>query len=426
MALKPINIKEIIMQNETKSRTLTLILTFTLFLITILNLNNISEYIYAFIWIILFGIAFFLNSKESKDEYSKNYIHVLFVIFVIFGFASTVINKLMDTYNYYQNTILLYFIQILIPLFVVFYTTKKCNAELFLKYYRNIMFIFSILGLFEYVTKIQIYTWLINSQLAENNFLKYGSVALANYRTTLIFYHPIYYSVLLVVFFAILLYLPLKNTFLQVIAILLGIINIILTQSRSGWLGIGVVLLLFLIKSKKKNSLKFFESIIALCCFGLVCVQALPNLYLSLQNILNSRIQELFLGNASGARVANLSLINYIDNLYLAFLGGGDQYANSLLINHPSINNWTNAVDNQFLTFVLNFGWIGLGLIIIFLILCINALIHEGSNINQLLLISIIAIFSCSYFFEFYSNNIINYLLFILIGFYTQKSINKF
>lgn len=406
----------------------TIILLSAIIIVDVLNLNITSEYIYLAMWVFLF--LYYLIVKKQKFTFQFNILQKIFILFILFGFVSTAINKMISTIDYFHSTSSYYVEQYIIPFIVIYLLTRVCDRRFFLKAFRNIMVIFSMIGLFEYITKIQFYTKLINASLAVMNFQKYGNANLINYRTTLIFYHPIYYGTLLVVTLTILFYYPIKNKTIQAIALFLVIINLILTGSRSSWFGSLLVLFVWICKRGRLNKIaatqRIFRDAVYIGCgmLLLVCIAFFnPNFTNSISEVVTNRMTSLSQSNASGARVANLNLIFYMNNFHLALLGGGMNFGKTLLMYHPSIDNWTSAVDNQFLTFILDYGIIGFLLFFTFLLECIFLLKKSKSTINSAVLTSVIAISFCSYFFEFFtSNNIINYLFFILICFYIPSS----
>ena len=388
----------------------------------ILNIRSHSSWVYLSVWILtaIIGILYCNKENLSFSLLEKNWF-----IFVIFTVVSTLINSLMNRYaQFNQASPIITELRIYVfPLLAIFLLTKKCDKLTFLIIYRNFVSFFSLLGLFEIVTHNQFYSKWITSLVAKNNFQIYGNISLADYRTTLIFYHPYFYSVILVIFLICLLYIPFKNKFFQISFFILGIINLLFTQTRASWISFLIVLLLFLTKNNKRESryinlIKLMLIILLIILFTNYIVNAIPGLPESMNKIIYSRINVLFNGNidqASGARLGQLNLIQHNNTFALKLIGGGENYAINILQIYP-VNGWNLSIDNQYLMTYMDYGLIGLSIYLIFVFNSFKYFFKTTSKLDNAIALSLISILISSIFFSTYKQSEINYLMFILIG----------
>ncbi|MFT8900633.1 O-antigen ligase family protein [Liquorilactobacillus nagelii] len=400
------------------------LILFAWLLVSVLFLGNYNIIYYLIIWILL--LLFFLLREKNELAFNKLYIFSLkriMMIFIIYTCLSTMINASMGNFNSLSSytRLLTNIVFFVVPYITLYYSIGKEFRIFFVKGYRSLLLFFSLLGVFEYVTKIQPYTFLIKSQAAIYNFLEYGSVQSSNYRTTLIFYHPNLYSTLLVVYFVFLIYKPFKNNIIQLIGVALFLANIILTQSRTGWISLFLVAILIFLKSFllnleiKKMVYKIAKVLIVFLLIFLF-FSVFSKIYQSFSKILYERINDAVSGQAYGARLENWRLLSIAWKSFTNILiGGGDNYAISLLQEYPSINNWSRAIDNQFLTFLINYGVLGTSIFIYLTLKTLRCFFKSNDDIKSGICLAVFAILISSWTYEFFGLNSVNYLLFILI-----------
>lgn len=386
----------------------------------ILNVSSNNTIFYLILWIFLFLLSIF---KSFKFYLKINSIQGSWLLFLLYTFFITLVSTFFEaraSLEFFKNLIFY-----LIPFLIILNFRRFCNRIQFLKTFRNFLSLISIMGIFEYFTKFQFYKFLIISSEAKDTFNIFGDVHSSQYRMTLFFGHPIYLGLLLDIFLLLLLFIPFKSTFLNILNILSGLTCLILTQARSAWLALFIVLIFYIIKEKKFKNInlsKIFKLIIAFFCLlsilGLI-FYINPNLINTISNLFWNRTNSTIISpyQSSGARIANLNLIHDIPNAFVGIFGGGDNFAINLLKANPSINGWTMAIDNQYLTFLLNYGLFGTTIFLIFLFNCVKEIFKTRNNINTLILLSIFIILISGCFFEFFTSLYINYLLFILISF---------
>lgn len=347
------------------------------------------------------------------------------LVFMGYTWLITFINQLVNSKNY-NATVSIKNISIYLLAFLsTIYITQFCDKKEFFKIVRDFLSFCSFLGIFEFITKIQFYQVIITSPFSKRIFQTLGIVSSSQYRMMLFFANPIYFAVCMNLLMLMLLFIPFKNRGLNTLIFLIAIFCLVLTQSRSGWITFGIIGLLYLLKTKKLNYISIkslWYGMLSLLAVGLaiwVITKVEPNFLDKLNDIFWSRTNLIFDSpdRGSGARLANLALVNYVQNPIEKIFGGGNGFALSLLADHPSVDGWTSAVDNQYLTYIIDYGWIGTVIVVGYILKCLIYLKKETKSMDIMIILSILSIFCASFFFEFYIQLYLNYFLLILISF---------
>lgn len=401
------------MQKKLSKRSIlsSIILFFIWFATVIFNITSSSRKLYLCLWIlVLCGGLLFSNFKINKPNILESW----WLIFIMYGFFTTVLNNLLGTIG--TNSIVSYIINFIIPVISIFIFTKSSSTRVFIRIFQFFISFFSILGIYEFITSNQFYRGLIKSFAALSTFETYGVRYLSDYRTTLIFYHPFYYSMFLVIFLLTLIYFPYSNKIAETLFFILGSINLVLTQTRSNWLSFIFILILFFMKRREKVNKNFIRNGIIFLSI-IVIAFLLFNYIPFLKEIIFSRFSEVNqnASDASGARLGQLTLIENMNTLFLKLFGGGEGYGISILKQHP-IRGWIVSIDNQYLSAYLDFGIIGLSLFLVCVSICVYKFFKTKDKENEFLLLALSGIFFSSLFFSVYKASELCYFMFILIG----------
>ena len=356
--------------------------------------------------------------------------HQFWCLFLLYMLCDSCINYLLNPDFYVQPFPKLIFELVfvyLLPLCVSF-TFHNCKKkEVFFKLFRNFMICCSFLGIFEYVTKNQFYTSFFKAESILFNFERYGDISLPSYRMFLFFFHPIYYAVLQICGLVCLVYLPLKNKMLHYVACILIILNILLTQSRTGWLLIVLLFFLYFSKYAKYkisigiSSKNLFFILFLLCLAAVAIVVFLKSeFYLKLKEMIILRLEAIIVHAEFGARLSNISLIRELaeeKGIKFYLFGGGFRFSISYLQSHPTTMGWVRAIDNEYLTILMDGGIFGLLFLMVFVISCIvqyyKKRVEKSEDIPYLVCI---LVFIAGLFFEPIGGNIIFYFLMLIIG----------
>jgi len=328
-----------------------------------------SVYAIGAVWILTGGLGMCLTRKIVLPDK----LQLLWMLFSVFALVSTIMGFLCysGVYNYSRSIFLLTVVfTSLLPLPMANFLKGKDLCEKFFSLYRNFMLLCSCLGLFEFITKKQVYMKLIHSADILRNFETMGDITLKEYRTMLFFMHPIHYSMLLLCGGIALYYMPYKFKILNIAAYLLFFLNIVFTQSRTSWiLAIVAVLMIFSkkkIKQKKTFDISLKKILISIGIIILIAVVIILFMVLPVFEEAREIILKRTINNDSkspyGARLSNLSILGQIYQRYglrFFFFGGGNGFAICYLRVHPTMSGWVKAIDNQFLTVMIDFGIFG-------------------------------------------------------------------
>ena len=424
--------KTIVKINITKS--MASIVFVMMFVVDFAQIHFNSNMPLVVMWVGALLLLLCLHPQIKLNLGSLNRIQVVWILFQCYTVLATILNFLLKTRRRYGITelLLICLISYIFPCFTSWFLIGKKQSFFLGKLFKNCVFFCSILGLFEYVTRIKPYSWIITSELALNNQLVFSSAISRTYRLTLFFYHPTYYSMILAVAIICCLFIPYKNKIFNLVALLLMGINLALTQSRTGWFAciIGIVFYLLCNNTKKRITLKQLKGILkygALIIILVVIFIGFNNtIWNSIFEVINERISELLQGNAYGARLANFNIIQTLrktNEEYIFVFGGGERFAITYLQAHTFIDSWNNAIDNQFLTILLNFGVIGLELYLAVFILALKYFweMRYNKELAFPFVILIMLIFS-SFLFEPIGPNFIGVLFNIIIALtYVEK-----
>lgn len=383
-----------------------------------------SDFLILIPWILLI-FPLCIYKRKIRLTFGKVPVQVLCLLLYILGI--TFVNRIISTetaYDYFNLLSEVLFLLIVPTLIITIYCSNFPSIkEYFLKQYSVVMVVCSGLGLIEYALKIQPYLWMIRSVGAIDNFNKYSNLNSVTYRASLFFYHPIYYGLYITAALVIISVFPFKNKLLQMGSYITLISGVLLSKSRMCWFALLFMAVLYCIKNAsvvfnkeamKKGTLWFLG-------FLLVVIVFLRTPFMnSIVSSMFDRVNSLSGSDVEyGARLANLSIPSQIavKKSWLFFLfGGGMGYGKSFLMSNPSINNWTEAIDNQFLTLFIDTGIIGLLIYVGMFVTVIKKFFKETQKNNELICLLIILSLVFSTTSDIIVAQPVFYLMMIFIG----------
>lgn len=296
-----------------------------------------------------------------------------------------------------------------IGIFVVclFLLTSSTRNSVF-RLIRDAGVINGLVGTVEFITK--------NNNIIRNvNHKNYSFSTLLlntnNWRVRTFFWHPTICALFTIVSWVVLLYNPIKNRAFDYIVKVLMIVTLIGTKSRNGWITFLIVNAICIgIKWAKKrnytnrNSLYYLIGATVALFIGLIVLGERTR---TVFNMVWSRWLTGFnrLDEGNYNRVTMLRLgINEWKNSTLShkLFGYGADYAISLLRAHP-IRGWNNAVDNTYLTVLLNYGAIGVGFIFLLVIFSLRNALKTKDVISEMSALIVVSIFISCFFFDMFS-----------------------
>lgn len=291
------------------------------------------------------------------------------------------------------------------------------DVEKVLIWFRNIGIIISVIGLLEYATRYPI----ANSLLSNKITWFANEIGTADFRIFTFFQHPIVYCVFLIIIWIILYYYPIKNAKLNFIYHIILIVNIYATKSRSSWISFILVLLIITIRNREYFVLNK-KRIIYILTF-IVIAFVLRDYVINIISDINLRIAGSF-GSVSEPIIRVSIMKNAIaywgnDNLLYFMVGKGSNYSHEFLILNPiktAMGYWTSAVDNQYITTMLDSGIIGLLLILTVFIYSLKIVFDNNAiRIEKVISLALISMYISMFFYECFSFNTFLFMFSFLV-----------
>lgn len=295
-------------------------------------------------------------------------------------------------------------------IFLIAYMISKSDSVIkCIKCIRNFGIICAYLGVVEFITHSNFFTKFISESSYENLFT---IINIDAFRVRVIFLHPIICAVFMVVTWLIILFFPLKNKLINVVSVISIIVCIIGTQSRSSWVSFVIVTVLYLsfVRAKRiKRNITIFN--ITNKLFGILGIVLLLFTFREKIKSMSELVLKRWIIGINRASATNYNRVTMIwmglrEYLTLSFggklFGKGSGAALSLLQNN-SINGWTTAVDNTYISTLLDYGFIGLFfLILIGFISMINLFKSENKIVimNSLIVLSLMI---SGFFYDMFS-----------------------
>ncbi len=297
-----------------------------------------------------------------------------------------------------------------IGLLLVFFTMMNTdNMNFIIKTFREIGSLNAILSAFEYFLK-------------KNPFIKYITVSSRlymkralgtnNWRVRTIFTHPIICAVFITATWVLLLYIPYRKKWLNYLIKCCLLIGLIGTKSRSSWVAFLIVNLLYIIiKSTKSQKLFTNRNQLYRLVFVIVGVLILSICFedriIKMTESVVSRWMLSFdwkdSGNYNRVEMIKMGLNKWRNAAWsVKLFGHGPDYAIDLLARH-AIRGWKNAVDNTYLTVLLNYGLLGLAMFILILCVAIYNVLTTSNDIVELSALGMISIYVSAFFYEMFS-----------------------
>lgn len=391
-----------------------LFLFISIFVIDYIMLNKIGYFLLLLELMILVLCIINSGSIERHFSWKRNIFLVLALYQIVFSYIENTNNI-----NLSINTIYYRELGMILAVSACVIRIEKRKIIFFL---RNIGIILSIVGCYEYFSKTSLfYQYILNKDKM------YGIVSLgtSNARVRTIFIHPIICAVYTTIFWLILLYFPLKNKWMDMFAKIVILVCLIGTQSRSSWISFFLVTLLYIWDTKKIGIVIKKKDLIR---WGIIVFSTLIFILFSSDKLIETInwVWRRFAEGLDSKNVSNFQRVIMIHNgiqewnswgIWNKLVGQGSGYAYLYLRRHP-IFGWTRAVDNQYLTLLMDSGLIGCGLYLAIVVGSFYDFVCAKDKINKICNLVIISVFISSFFYEMLGWEIctVVFCLFISIG----------
>ena len=374
-----------------------------LFILSVLGfyISESFKYLYDIYSIyILIYLSLFKKSKFKLDidKYQLIYF-IIFICIMIISVISNISNRdaCIDFIRIFIAVILIYKI---LAVYGENYIYNFLNQFIFL------MFIINIFGIFEFITRINIFQ---NFALEGYKSWFSDSVTVVNFRSFSIFIHPIIYGTILSINLICL--INLKSSMKKIfyfLNLILIVINIYGTKSRSSWIAISIVFIIYIIfKIKKINNIKLtkknflYSYIILILSFILIIIfrNGINNIF---ESIINRFTYNFFNDVSRIQRISTINLIlkNSIKNPFYIIMGHGFKTVGTFMLNNKIIISGFTSTDNQYMTFIYEFGYIFLIIYILFLLKTFINIFKSKNKLQLLFCIIFIDISINMFFYE--------------------------
>ncbi len=294
-------------------------------------------------------------------------------------------------------------------IFVIYMIMNYDNVHVIMRIVRELGSINAVLSVFEYFFKRNIFMKYIT--VAARMYMK-RSMGTPAWRVRTFLIHPIICAVFITATWVVLLYIPYRRKWLNYVikgCMLLGLIG---TKSRSSWIAFLIVNILYLlIKMIKSNTLLTNRNqlyrIILIIVMMLVLAICFEDRVIKMISGVISRWMLSFdwkdSGNYNRVEMIKMGLDRWREATWsVKLFGNGPNYAIELLTSH-AIRGWKNAVDNTYLTVLLNYGLIGLVMFVMILCISIYNMFTARNEIVELSALGMISIYSSAFFYDVFS-----------------------
>ena len=282
------------------------------------------------------------------------------------------------------------------------------SKEKFYLLLRNVGIFNAFAGCVEFFTRS---CWFSRFITLANHQYMFQNAGTERWRVRTMFLHPLVCAVFTLVTWVILIYMPCRNKWIQILSQIAVIICLIGTKARSSWISLAVVCMMIFfvrqIKGKIELSREFIYRmglaavliILLIVFFG----DSIANLFEVVLNRLVSAMSIKDVGHYNRVTMFKFGLEEFNKApMKNKLLGFGPDYAINMLKAHP-IRGWNKAVDNTYVTLLLNYGLLGLLLHLTVLFYSIRNMFKTKSMISEMCAIGVISIFISAFFYEMYS-----------------------
>ncbi|MCR5092904.1 MAG: O-antigen ligase family protein [Lachnospiraceae bacterium] len=339
------------------------------------------------------------KTGESVKERNYLYVHIAFMVYRIV--VSSII--LLDFYNSSKKIFVYELGAILLSNCLI----RSVELDELIKTIKLFGIINAILGVVEFITKNSLFYSLIDVSSRQFGAFSFGTI---DSRVRTVFIHPIVCAVFCVITWIILVYYPCNNKIIDTIAKGTVIICLVGTQSRSSWVSFVIVNIIIFTKRiadreiviDRKQLLINMIIVIGSLCICVVFKSQLMNIW----NLIKAR----WLTGMDKSNMSNFNRVTMIRNGLRAYsewgvgekmFGKGFEYAISFLKSH-SIRGWSGAVDNTYLTVLLDYGLCGLLFMMYYLIIAFRSILSKH-RIYEACGICLLSIMISGFFYDIFA-----------------------
>lgn len=375
---------------------------FLLFIFIIFETNFDIGVMIAFVFIGIVLLDCFFNKQKIRVYTKKNQSVVLktYLLMCFFQIVITIIVMPFEYSTYMYAGVKVFIANTIMIYLTMIYFISHIDIARFIKLIKAFAIVVGILGTIETFIKKNIFSFI------NIGYFDTSSYGTKDFRTTLFFGHPAILAIFIVVGIASLLYFPCKKIGEQYVFLAFMLISLYGTKTRSMWLSVAIIVMLFIVdqisngKTKIKKKTIFSAFLIIAIFFALIITNysTIINILSELENYLSLMFDSNNTYVSRVVRIKNISnVIQYLKaNPINIFIGKGLGYEtlfskmNGVKLYYGDI--WTSGIDNQYVTLVLQTGIWGVCSYIICVISAVVIFMQSKNNNIKLACLYVIII----------------------------------
>jgi hypothetical protein len=392
-----------------------------------LNYNTFQKAPYLMVYIPLAMLFFKLIQNKGFNFLKKNKVDNYFSIVMWSSFAYICISGVMQnkTKYFFLDYSMVYMVIIYLHVSYMNYGIKF--AERLFKQLTLLLNFFSVINLYQVFFHKAFF---ISHMHIEQGGYQYN-FGTDQYRTMSVYGHPIVAGLFFVITFFCNIYV-IKSSFKYILQFLL-LVNIYSTSSRSAWLSMLIVLLVYLLMNSQniskrisnfkltyKNLFNMYFSFIFIACGLIFVVLNFDHLYNSIVLRIGDSLSSNTTDVSSLQRTETVStILKYIfgGSLIHLFFGYGMETVGNFMLSHTIIIPDFTTTDNQYLTWSYELGILGISIYLVTLVyLLVKGFKNRFSWVQELSILCLITISIESLFFESFAWKPIMFILAIVVS----------
>ncbi|MCI9462447.1 MAG: O-antigen ligase family protein [Lachnospiraceae bacterium] len=304
---------------------------------------------------------------------------------------------------------------------------QGCSRLPIIKRIRDFGVVVSILGCYELVTHSSIFLPYITVE----SRIYIQTLGTAKTRVQTIFMHPTICGVFMIITWFCVLFIPYKKNWKNYLSKFFVFLCLLGTQSRSCWIAFFVVNVLYMWKNYKTNKIYLNKNHFFHICIFLIFTVILAFIFREYIIKVFQTVVKRWLDGMDSNNAGNYNRVTMIKmglhewgnlDILRKIFGAGNGYAYQLLLSNP-IRGWRGAVDNQYLTVLLDFGLVGFFLLIFLAGYIFIKTIRSSDSTYQFFGLCLLSMFISGFFYEMFSWITVTLLFCLFISILEQKII---
>lgn len=310
-------------------------------------------------------------------------------------------------------------------LFLCYFLVDECSNIAIIKRIREFGLVMSLLGCYEFATHSSIFARYIT---VESRIYTQSS----DYRVQTIFMHPTICGVFMVLSWLCVVFIPYKKVWINYVAKVSIILCLLGTQARSAWVAFAIINILYICEKYMGKSIRLKRrTFIQICCLVVVGL-IIAICFRESINIIVKTVIKRWLDGMDSNNAANYNRMTMIKmglqewmslGIGRKIFGSGNRYTYELLLTHP-IRGWRGAVDNQYLTILLDFGLVGITFLFVLMYHVFKKTITSDNEICKLCGLCLLSMFISGFFYEMFTWIFVT-LVFCLLLCILEKNTSK-